>query len=236
MGKVIGFVYGIVAYLLFLVTFVYAIGFVGNFGVPKALDGPTDGPWMRAALADLGLLTLFALQHSGMARQPFKRWLTRIISPTVERSTYVLASSITLAALMFLWQPLGGIVWDIRNSMGQVVLFGGFALGWTLVLVSTFQQVWRNLFGRPPTSSKFATPIFYQFVRHPLYAGFLLAFWCTPKMTATHLLFAAMTSVYILAAIQLEERDLLRAHTEYAAYRARVPMLIPSRRSPSVGK
>jgi methanethiol S-methyltransferase len=235
--KFLGLVYGIAMYLLFLGTFVYAIGFVGNIGVPKSLDSTATGPWLRSCLIDLGLLSLFALQHSGMARVAFKKRITRIISPTIERTTFVAASSIALLAVITLWQPLGGVIWSVENAPGRATLYAAFACGWGIVLVTTFlinhfelfglQQVWQNLRGHQQANPAFVTPLFYRVVRHPLYAGFLLAFWCTPTMTMAHLLFAAMTTAYILVAIQLEERDLLRSHPEYARYRERVPMLIP---------
>jgi methanethiol S-methyltransferase len=235
--KFLSLVYGVVAYLLFLGTFVYAIGFVGNIGVSKSLDGTATGPWFQSCLIDLGLLALFALQHSGMARLGFKRQITRIISSTIERTTFVAASSIALLAVIILWQPLGGVIWSVENAAGRAILYAAFACGWGIVLVTTFlinhfelfglQQVWQNLRGRQQVKPAFVTPLFYRVVRHPLYAGFLLAFWCTPTMTAAHLLFAVMTTAYILMAIQLEERDLVRAHPEYAGYRERVPMLIP---------
>lgn len=239
--KVAGLVYGIAAYVIFLLTFVYAIGFVGDFAVPKSLDGPATGPWLRAVAIDVGLLSLFALQHSGMARASFKKRISRLISPAVERTTFVLASSIALATLIAFWQPIGGGVWRVEDPIARTVLYIGFACGWGVVLLTTFlinhfelfglQQVWRNLRSVPQAVPAFVTPLFYRVVRHPLYAGFLLAFWCAPTMTSAHLLFAAMTTAYILVAIQLEERDLLRAHPEYARYRGRVPMLIPAWRA-----
>jgi methanethiol S-methyltransferase len=235
--KMLALVYGIAAYGLFLGTFLYAIGFVGNLGVPMSLDSPASGPWLRSCLVDLGLLSLFALQHSGMARVAFKKQFTRVISPAIERATFVLASSLALLALITFWQPLGGVIWSVGNVVGRVILYSAFACGWGIVLMTTFlinhfelfglQQVWRNLRGQQSVRPAFVTPLFYRVVRHPLYAGFLLAFWCTPTMTVAHLLFAVMTTAYILVAIQLEERDLLRAHPEYAHYRERVPMLIP---------
>jgi protein-S-isoprenylcysteine O-methyltransferase Ste14 len=239
MKKFLALAYGIAAYVLFLVTFLYAIGFVGNIGVPKSLDGSATGPWLRSCLVDLGLLSLFALQHSGMARVAFKKQFTRIIGTTIERTTFVVASSLALLALIAFWRPLGGVIWSVENAAGRAILYSAFACGWGIVLVTTFlinhfelfglQQVWRSLRGHPPVRAAFVTPLFYRVVRHPLYAGFLLAFWCTPTMTVAHLLFAVMTTAYILVAIQLEERDLLRAHPEYAQYRERVPMLIPSK-------
>jgi protein-S-isoprenylcysteine O-methyltransferase Ste14 len=238
--KFLYLVYGIVAYLLFLGTFLYAIGFVAGIGVPRSLDSAATGPWLRSCLIDLGLLSLFALQHSGMARMAFKRKITRVISPTIERTTFVAASSVALLAVITLWQPLGGTIWSVENAAGRAILYAACASGWGIVLVTTFlinhfelfglQQVWQNARGHQQIRPAFVTPLFYRVVRHPLYAGFLLAFWCTPTMTVAHLLFAVMTTAYILVAIQLEERDLLRAHPEYAQYRRRVPMLIPGMR------
>jgi len=235
--KLLSLIYATAAYVLFLGTFLYAIGFVGGIGVQRSLDAPATGPWLRACLIDLGLLSLFALQHSGMARTAFKKRAIRLIGPTIERATFVAASSIALLTLIGFWQPIGGTVWSVENTAGRGLLYATFACGWGLVLVTTFlinhfelfglQQVWRNLLGRPQARPAFMTPLFYRVVRHPLYAGFLLAFWSTPKMTAAHLLFALATTAYILLAIRLEERDLLRAHPEYASYRERVPMLVP---------
>jgi protein-S-isoprenylcysteine O-methyltransferase Ste14 len=189
-------------------------------------------------LIDLGLLTLFALQHSVMARPAFKRLLTKVVSPAAERSTYVLASSLALIALFYSWRPLGGVVWEVEHTVGRALLYGGFAVGWALVLVTTFvinhfdlfglRQTWRHFRGQQQEPLRFVTPLLYRVVRHPLYLGWFLAFWFTPTMTVTHLLFAAVTTAYILVAIQLEERDLADAHPEYAVYRTRVPMLIPA--------
>jgi methanethiol S-methyltransferase len=236
-GRILTFVYGAASYAVFFGTFLYAIGFLGNFGVPKTLDSAPDGPWQTALAIDLGLLSLFAVQHSVMARQGFKRALTRVIPATLERSTYVLASSLALLFLFWQWRPLGGTIWEVENEAGKAALYGGFAFGWALVLFTTFvinhfdlfglRQVWRHLLGRPQTKIRFVTPLLYRIVRHPLYVGWLFTFWSTPSMTATHLLFALMTTAYILAAIQLEERDLMREHPEYAEYRKQVPMLIP---------
>jgi protein-S-isoprenylcysteine O-methyltransferase Ste14 len=236
-SRTLSFVYGAASYAVFFGTFLYAIGFVGNFVVPKSMDSPADGPLQTALLIDLGLLALFALQHSIMARPAFKRALTRVVSPVIERSTYVLASSLALILLFWLWRPLGGVVWSVENQIGVALLYAGFAFGWGLVLVTTFvinhfdlfglQQVWRNLMGQPRQPLQFVLPVLYRIVRHPLYVGWFFAFWCTPTMTVTHLLFAVMTTAYILIAILLEERDLLNTHPEYAAYRTKLPMLIP---------
>lgn len=235
--RVLVFAYGLASYAVFFATFLYALGFVGNLVVPKGIDSPATDPWARALLVDLALLALFAVQHSAMARQGFKRWLTRIVPAAAERSTYVLASSAALLLLFWQWRPLGGVVWNVENELGRAALYGGFAFGWALVLVTTFvinhfdlfglRQVWRNLLGRAQQPLPFVTPLPYRVVRHPLYVGWLFAFWCAPTMTVTHLLFAAATTAYILIAIQLEERDLVREHPEYRAYRQRVPMLVP---------
>ena len=232
------FVYGSVSYLIFLGTFLYAICFIGNFGVPKTLDGPPSEPLAVALAIDVALLALFAIQHSVMARKWFKDWWTRAVPKPLERSTYVLFSSLALILLFWLWRPLGGVVWSVEDPIGRFVLRGLFAFGWALVLVSTFlinhfdlfgmRQVWLYLRGRPYSALHFGTPGPYRLVRHPLYVGWLFAFWMTPTMTLAHLLFSVATSAYILLAIQLEERDLAREHGEaYESYRRSVPMLIP---------
>ncbi len=231
-------IYGVLCYVIFFITFLYAIGFIGNIFVPKSLDGVAIEPFSRALLINLALLALFALQHSVMARPAFKRWWTRFIPPAAERSTYTLASSLALILLFWQWQPLGGVVWEVEHPLARTVLLAGFAFGWSLVLVSTFlinhfdlfglRQVWLHFRNRDYHPLPFKTPGLYRFVRHPLYVGWFFAFWCTPTMTATHLLFAVMTTGYILIAIRFEERDLLDALPEYAGYRRKVPMLIPS--------
>jgi protein-S-isoprenylcysteine O-methyltransferase Ste14 len=179
-----------------------------------------------------------------MARSWFKRYLTRIVPPVVERSTYVLASSLALLLVFWQWRPLGGTIWDVQQAWGQTLLYAGYAFGWVLVLVSTFAinhfdlfgllQVWRHLLGEPQARLPFVTPLLYRMVRHPLYVGWLLTFWCTATMTVTHLFFALMTTAYILVAIQLEERDLIKEHPEYAEYRKQVPMLVPALPRPLV--
>ncbi len=237
MSRLLIFVYGMGSYLAFLATFLYSVGFIGNFGVPKPIDSAPTVDGSTALLIDLGLLSLFAIQHSVMARPAFKRVLTRMVPHAAERSTYVLASSLALMLLFWQWQPLGGVIWSVENATGWVLLYAGYAAGWLLVFVTTFvinhfdlfglRQVWRNLQGRPQGTLRFVTPVLYRMVRHPLYVGWLMVFWFTPAMTLTHLLFAVMTTVYILIAIQFEERDLMRAHPEYAEYRRQVPMLLP---------
>ena len=237
--RILFFLYGSLSYVLFLGTFLYAIGFIGNFGVPRTLDGAASAPLGISLAIDVLLLTLFAVQHSVMARKWFKEWWTRIVPKPLERSTYVLFSSVALIAMFALWQPLGGVVWSIEDPTARLVLRGLFAFGWALVLVSTFlinhfdlfgmRQVWLYLIGRPYTTLKFGTPGPYRLVRHPLYVGWLFAFWMTPVMTFAHLLFSVATTAYILLAIQLEERDLVREHGEsYEEYRRSVPMLIPA--------
>ena len=232
------FGYGSFSYLIFLATFLYALAFVGNLGVPTALDGAPNGPVLVALAIDVALLALFAVQHSVMARKWFKDRWTRIVPKPLERSTYVLFSSLALILLLWQWRPLGGVVWSVEDPLGWFVLRGLFFFGWGLVLVSTFlinhfdlfgmRQVWLYLLGRPYTTLRFGTPGPYRLVRHPLYVGWLFAFWSTPTMTLAHLLFSIATTAYILIAIQFEERDLVRDLGEdYEAYRRSVPMLIP---------
>ena len=239
------FSYGTFCYVIFLGVFLYAIGFIGNFGVPTTLDGAARGPLAISFAIDAGLLTLFALQHSVMARKWFKEWWTRIVPKPVERSTYVLFSSVALILLFALWQPLGGVVWSVEDPAGRVVLRGLFAFGWGLILYSTFlinhfdlfgmRQVWRYLRASGDSGEmKFVTPGPYRLVRHPLYVGWLFAFWMTPLMTSAHLLFSIATTAYILVAIQFEERDLVREYgNAYEEYKQAVPMLVPSLRKRS---
>ena len=236
--RLLFFAFGVASYLIFLGTFLYAIAFVVGLPVPATLDGPLEGSLLEALAINTVLLTVFAAQHSVMARKWFKDWWTRIVPKPLERSTYVLFSSLALILLFWLWEPLGGVVWSIEDPIGRIVLRGLFAFGWVLVLVSTFlinhfdlfgmRQVYVYLRGRPYTNLKFATPGPYRLVRHPLYVGWLFAFWSIPTMTVAHLLFSVVTTVYILIAIQFEEHDLTREHPEaYEAYRRSVPMLIP---------
>jgi protein-S-isoprenylcysteine O-methyltransferase Ste14 len=238
MGRIITFIYGIVVYAIFFATFLYAIGFVGNLFVPKSIDSTPTGPLGTALLINTLLLAVFAIQHSVMARPTFKRWWTRIVPEPAERSTYVLFSSIALIILFAFWKPMGGTVWEVHNSTARAAIYGLFGFGWLLVLVTTFlinhfdlfglRQVYLHLRRREYTGLEFVTPGPYKLVRHPLYVGWLFAFWATPTMTLAHLLFAAATTAYILIAIQLEERNLADAlGADYAEYRRRVPMLIP---------
>jgi methanethiol S-methyltransferase len=231
------FLYGAICYAVFFAVFLYAIGFIGNLWVPKSMDSPREVGLTEALLINLGLLGLFAVQHSVMARPAFKRWWTRIVPQPAERSTYVLFSSLALIALFWFWQPMGGVIWKFTSAAGVNAMYLVYGAGWALLLYCTFlidhfdlfglRQVWLHLRGKPYTAVPFRTPWLYRQVRHPLYVGWLMIFWATPTMTVAHLVFAIMTTVYILVAIQLEERDLIAAHPEYADYRRRVPMLLP---------
>ncbi len=238
MKRVLFLLYGVVSYFAFFGTILYAIGFVGNIVVPKTIDGEPELPFGKALLIDAGLLLLFALQHSIMARPGFKRRWTKIIPPALERSTFVLLASLCLMLMMWQWQPLGGVVWEIQNTTLQNILFVVYLIGWGIVFISTFlidhfdlfglRQTWLYFRGKPYTNLPFRVPLFYRFVRHPLYFGFLIAFWATPLMTVTHLIFAVLTTGYILTAIQFEERDLVNHFGEsYRKYRKQAPMIIP---------
>jgi len=229
--------YGVAAYGLFFETFLYIIGFVGNIYVPKAIDAAPTVPFGQALLVNLGLLGVFAVQHSLMARPFFKRWLTRFIPASAERSTYVLASSLALIALVAFWEPMGGVVWNVQSAPAMALLYGVFGIGWALVLVATFQinhfdlfglrQVWLEFMGKPYTTLEFKQPVLYRYVRHPLYLGFFIALWATPTMTIAHLVFAVMTSAYIVIGTLFEEHDLRAAHPEYDSYARQVPRYFP---------
>jgi methanethiol S-methyltransferase len=237
MKRLLVLLYGVLSYAVFFATFLYAIGFIGNIGVPRSIDAAPATGLGEALTIDIALLALFALQHSVMARPAFKRWWTRFVPVVIERSTYTLLSSLALLLLFWQWRPIGAVIWSVESETARTLVYAGFAFGWVLLLVSTFlinhfdlfglRQVWLYFRRRPYTEIPFRTPALYKLVRHPLYVGWLFAFWCAPTMTAAHLLFAVLTTAYILIAIQFEERDLTRAFPEYATYRERVPMLIP---------
>lgn len=239
--RLLFFAYGVTSYVIFLATFAYAIAFVGGFFVPTTLDGPLQGTLTGALAIDWLLLAIFAVQHSVMARRWFKERWTQIIPWTIERSTYVLFASLALVLLFWQWRAIGVPIWTVENGTARVVLWTLFASGWGTVLIVTFlishfdlfglRQVWLPLVGRPYERVAFRTPLPYRYVRHPLYVGFLLAFWMTPTMTLAHLVFAMATTAYIVIAIQFEERDLVHEYgADYQAYRLSVPMLLPGRR------
>jgi protein-S-isoprenylcysteine O-methyltransferase Ste14 len=244
-GRVTAFAFGVGAYLASFATLLYFMGWIAGVGVPVPLDSPASVTSWRAVAIDLGLLAMFALQHSVMARPRFKAWWTRFVPGVVERSDYVLVSSVALFAVMAFWQPLGGVVWSVGSDAWRIPIYGVFVLGWAILFLATFllnhfdlfglRQVWLHFVNRPYTQLAFDTPFLYRIVRHPLYVGWLLIFWATPTMTVAHLLLATTLSAYILIAIQFEERDLLRVHREYAGYRHRVPMLIPRLGKPPAG-
>lgn len=241
MNRIAAFSYGTLSYLLFLATFVYAVAFLGNVGLDRTIDGSATVPFGQALLLNVSLMGLFAVQHSVMARPVFKQWWTRFVPKPVERSTYVLFSSMALLLLFYAWQPMGGTVWEVQDSVGRGAVYSVYAGGWLVILVATFlinhfdlfglRQVWLYLKGQPYTPLKFATPSFYRYVRHPLYVGWLLTFWAAPTMTVAHLVFSIATTAYILIAIQFEERDLVKVYgAAYDEYRKEVPMLVPSLR------
>jgi protein-S-isoprenylcysteine O-methyltransferase Ste14 len=241
-SRFFAFLYGLASYAVFLVTFLYAIGFVSGLVVPKAIDTGTTAPMTEALIVDLLLMSLFAIQHSVMARKQFKQWWTQIVPQSVERSTYVLFASLALILLFWQWRPMPAVIWQIDNAQIAMAIIGLSFAGWLIVLSSTFlinhfelfgvQQVANNLAGQPMKPARFRTPLFYRFVRHPIYLGFIIAFWAAPTMTVGHLLFAAITTAYILVGILLEERDLIDLFgDEYRHYRERVSMLVPWRRS-----
>jgi methanethiol S-methyltransferase len=228
---------GGLCYCMFLGVFLYGLGFVGGFVVPTRLDGPLGTPLAHGIAINLSLLMLFAVQHSVMARPAFKRWSASIVPAPLERSVYVLATNLVLLLLFWQWQPLGGMVWSVELPALRAVLWGLFACGWLIVLASTclihhfdlfgMRQAWLYFQGQPYAPLPLVTPGPYRYVRHPLYVGWLLAFWATPTMTVAHLLFAIGMTAYILVAIQFEERDLMQVHSGYREYRRHVPMLFP---------
>ena len=244
MGRIAGFLFGLVAYLVFFGTILYAIGFVTGMVVPKAIDDGTIAPTIEAMIVNLLLMSLFAVQHSVMARKPFKRWWTQFVPHSVERSVYVLLASLALILLFWQWRPMPAIVWQVADPTAAMALMALSLVGWVLVFTSTFlinhfelfglHQVAAKLAGRTLPEPRFKTPVLYKIVRHPIYLGFIVAFWAAPVMTVGHLLFAAVTTAYIFVGIFLEERDLVAQFGEdYKRYRAKVGMLIPFRRKAS---
>ncbi len=238
MGRILAFLFGAISYMSFLAAFCYAIAFVGDFWAPKTINTGETGAFLPALLINIGLLSLFAIQHSGMARPGFKKWWTKIIPEPIERSTYVLLASAVLILLMWQWQPLPTTIWTVENEIGQWILWGLFALGWGLVVYTTFLISHAHLFGltqirdfikgRDLWQPDLQTPSLYRYMRHPMMLGFFLAFWATPEMTVGHLIFSVATTGYILIALQLEERDLIQAFGEkYQKYRDEIPMFIP---------
>jgi methanethiol S-methyltransferase len=247
MARIGIFLYGILSYAIFFAVFLYGIGFIGGFLTPTSLDAGPVSSVTHALIVDLALLALFAVQHSGMARPAFKAWWKKYVPEAAERSTYVLLSSLALAALYVYWEPIEGTIWTapaglIRNAVISLYLFGWVLLLYTTFLIDHFdlfglKQVWRRLNDRIYRAPVFRTPSLYKLVRHPLYIGWLMIFWAAPTMTVAHLVFAAMTTAYILIAIRWEERDLVAAFgSVYIDYRARTPMLVPrlSRRRESL--
>ena len=239
MGAFLSLLYGLFAYVFFLCTFLYAIGFIGNVFVPKTIDSGAPVPLVEALAMNFALLGLFAVQHSVMARRGFKRWWTRIVPPAVERSTYVLAATLALALLLWQWRPIAQpVIWKIENPAAIQSLWAVFWLGWVVLLLATFlinhfelfglRQVLARLVGHAIPEAEFRTPLLYRYVRHPIYLGFVLAFWAAPVMTAGHLLFAAGGTGYILIGIWFEERDLVAQFgDQYRRYRQQVSMLLP---------
>jgi protein-S-isoprenylcysteine O-methyltransferase Ste14 len=241
-GRFLAFVYGFASYAIFFVTFLYAIDFVSGLMVPKTIDSGAVGPMPEAIIVDLVLMSVFAIQHSVMARRQFKQWWTRLVPKPVERSTYVLFSSLALVLLFWQWRPIPAVVWEITNPAIAMAILGLSLIGWLIVLTSTFlinhfelfglHQVTSNLTGHPMPEPRFRTPLYYKFVRHPIYLGFIIAFWAAAVMTTGHLLFAAVTTAYIFVGIFLEERDLVDLFgDDYRRYKDRVSMMLPWRKS-----
>lgn len=241
-GRIVAFLYGVASYLIFFVTFLYAIGFVEDMVVPKTIDSGAAEPTTRALIINLALMSIFAVQHSVMARPQFKRWWISLVPPCVERATYVLFASLALALLLWQWRPMPAPVWQVAEPILAMALTVSSFVGWLIVLTSTFlinhfelfglHQVANNLAGHAMPAPRFRTPLFYRFVRHPIYLGFIIAFWATPSMTIGHMLFATVTTAYIFVGIWLEERDLTDVFgDEYRRYRQRVSMLLPWRKA-----
>ena len=238
MGRIISFVYGVLAHLGILVVFLYLIGFLGNFVVPKSIDSGQAGPFGQALLINVILIAIFGIPHSVMARPGFKQWWTKVVPQHIERSTYVMQGNLLVALLMWQWQPMVGVIWNVEHPVGASVLWGLFGIGWVMIVLTSFvinhfdlfglRQVYLHLRGMEYTPLEFKAKWIYNYIRHPLMLGWIIAFWSTPQMSAGHLVFAVGTTVYILIAIQFEERDLVKYHGEdYEHYRRKVSMLIP---------
>ena len=243
MTRILYFHYGLAAYLLFAGAFLYGIGFVGNLAVPKGIDDGETGPLTASMVVNISLLLLFAVQHNVMARPWFKDWWTRIVPRPIERSTYVALASLILMLLYWQWRPMPDVVWHVDNASGRAVLWTLYLLGWATVLYSSLvidhfelfglKQVWLHLIGREQSTTPFSERSLYRWVRHPLMLGFIIAFWAAPTMSQGRLLFAVVTTVWILIAIQIEERDLAHFLGEpYRDYRERTPMIVPWPRFP----
>ena len=238
MGKILSFLYGVIAHVGFLAVFMYLVGFLANFAVPKTVDSGDPGPFGIALAVNVLLLAIFGIQHSVMARQGFKRWWTRVVPQHLERSTYVLISDLLFVLLIWQWQPMVGVVWQVDQPVATMILWGLFGIGWLTVVLSSFminhfdllgtRQVYLHLIGKEYSSLDFKTKGFYNVVRHPIMVGWIIAFWATPQMSMGHLVFAIGTTVYILIAIQIEERDLISFHGEsYKKYIHKVAMILP---------
>jgi methanethiol S-methyltransferase len=238
MGRFIAFLYGLISYVVFFVTFLYAIGFVSGLLVPKTIDSGTLAPTSEALAVNIVLMSLFAIQHSVMARRQFKEWWTQYVPKSVERSTYVLFASLVLVLLFWQWRPMPNVVWHIENPLVATAITSLSFLGWLIVLTSTFlinhfelfglHQVANNLASRTMPVPRFRTPLYYKFVRHPIYLGFIIAFWAAATMSVGHLLFAAVTTAYIFVGIFLEEHDLVDLFgDDYRRYKDRVSMVLP---------
>lgn len=245
-GRITTLIYGILCYLAFFATFLYAIAFLGDFGLARTIDSGVQGSLAMALLIDAGLLTLFALQHSIMARPWFKRAWTKIVPAAAERSTYVLFSSLALVLLFWQWQPIGGVVWQVNNELGQMAIYMIYAAGWLLLLLATFlinhfdlfglRQVYLHFMGQDYSGLAFRTPGLYKVVRHPIYLSWMCIFWATPRMTVAHLVFALATTAYMVTAIQWEEKDLTQIYGDaYRRYKQQVPALLPVRFSREIG-